>query len=84
MPEMTIEKRFGELVRKLRYKKRFNQEDFADHLGIDRSYQGRIERGEVSTSIGMAEIIAKGLGLEIGELMTLLDQERRKTKNPSA
>ena len=48
MTALNIEKHFGELVRMLRAKKRFTQENFADHLGIDRSYQGRIERGEVS------------------------------------
>ncbi len=80
MPENTIEKQFGELVRKLRYKKRFTQEAFAHHLGIDRSYQGRIERGEVSVTLNMAEVIAKGLGLAIGELMTLLDKERKSIK----
>lgn len=78
MEETTIEKRFGELVRTLRLKKRFTQEGFAHHLGIDRSYQGRIERAEVTVTIRMAEVIAKGLGLEISGLMLLLDRARKK------
>jgi len=80
----ALEKHFGALVRGLRIKKRFTQEGFADHLGIDRSYAGKIERGQVSVTLRTADVIAKGLGLKISELMTLLDKERGKSKdNPS-
>ena len=55
------EKNFGSLVRQLRGSKGFTQESFADHLGIDRSYQGRIEHGEASVTLHKINIIAKAL-----------------------
>ena len=75
----SLQKQFGRLVRELRTKKRFTQEDFAYHAGLDRSYQGKVERGIVSVTLRKADLIAKGLDLELGELLTLLDKERRKT-----
>ncbi|HOW87075.1 MAG TPA: helix-turn-helix transcriptional regulator [Candidatus Omnitrophota bacterium] len=76
--EKAIAKQFGKLVGVLRVKKRFTQDAFAYHAGISRSYYGEIERGEVSVSVYKADLIAKGLGLELGELMLLLDKDRKK------
>ncbi len=78
MAEKAIAKQFGKLVAVLRVKKRFTQDGFAYHAGINRSYYGEIERGEVSVSVYKADLIAKGLSLELGELMVLLDKERKK------
>jgi len=63
------EKKFGMIVRNLRAAKGFTQEAFADHLGIDRSYQGRIERGETSVTLHKIGLIAKALGLARWELL---------------
>ncbi len=63
------EKKFGMIVRKLRLAKGFTQEAFADHLGIDRSYQGRIERGETSVTLHKIGLISKALGLARWELL---------------
>ncbi len=63
------EKKFGMVVRKLRNAKGFTQEAFADHLGIDRSYQGRIERGETSVTLHKIGLISKALGLARWELL---------------
>ncbi len=63
------ERRFGTVVRKLRLAKGFTQEAFADHLGIDRSYQGRIERGETSVTLHKIGLIATALGLAKWELL---------------
>ena len=67
------EKKFGSVVRKLRLAKGFTQEAFADRLGIDRSYQGRIERGETSVTFHKIGLIATGLGLAKWELVKKIE-----------
>lgn len=59
---------FGRRVRQLRADAGYSQEDFAHHAGIDRSYFGQIERGEVNVSIDLIETIARGLKVDIAEL----------------
>ena len=63
------ERKFGRVVRNLRLAKGFTQEAFADHLGIDRSYQGRIERGETSVTLHKIGLLATALGLAEWELL---------------
>jgi len=63
------ERKFGFTVRKLREANRFTQEAFAKHIGIDRSYQGRIERGEVSVTLRKISLVAQGLGFTKWELL---------------
>ena len=53
----------------------FSQEDFAHKAKINRSYMGRIERGEVNISIDNMQRIAKGLSLTLGRLMIEVDAE---------
>ena len=64
--------KLGLLVRKLRIEKRLTQEEFADHAGIDRSYQGKIERGEAAISFEKLDLIAQKLGLKDWELLKKL------------
>jgi transcriptional regulator with XRE-family HTH domain len=66
---------FGKAVRRLRAGQELSQEDFAHKAKIDRSYMGRVERGEVNISIDNMQKIAKGLGLTVGRLMTEADIE---------
>lgn len=47
----------------------YTQEEFAEHVGIDRAYYGGIERGQRNFTIGSAIRIARGLGVDIGELV---------------
>lgn len=49
MSELTIQ--FGRLVRKYRKEKNMSQEQLALLCNIDRSYLGRIERGEVNPTL---------------------------------
>lgn len=70
------ERRFGIVVRKLREAKGFTQEAFADHLGIDRSYQGKIERGEASITLHILGLIAKGLEFAKWELLKQIEENR--------
>lgn len=49
MSELTIQ--FGQLVRKHRKEKNMSQEELALLCNMDRSYLGRIERGEVNPTL---------------------------------
>ncbi len=70
------EGKFGFTVRKLREANRFTQEAFSKHIGIDRSYQGRIERGEVSVTLSKIGLIARGLGLATWEFLKKVEENR--------
>jgi transcriptional regulator with XRE-family HTH domain len=63
-----VVKKFGKRVRKLRLERGLTQEALGDKAGLDLTYVGRIERGEITTSIIAAEMIAKGLGISLEQL----------------
>ena len=65
---IKIEKKFGRLVRKLRKKAGYSQEELADIAGIHRTYLGCIERGERNCSLKSIERIANALKVPIYEL----------------
>jgi transcriptional regulator with XRE-family HTH domain len=52
-----------------------SQERFALRAGINRSYFGRLERGEVNASLDLIERIAKGLGISVGRLFQEVDKQ---------
>lgn len=63
-------KAFGEQVKLLRNKKGLSQEDLAFKFDpqISTNQVGRIERGEINTSISTAKVIAKSLEVSLSEL----------------
>ena len=70
------ERKFGHGVRKLREQRGFSQEGFAHHLSIDRSYQGRIERGQASVTLHKIDLIARALGLAKWELFKKIEENQ--------
>jgi transcriptional regulator with XRE-family HTH domain len=58
----------GKHIRKHRERLEFSQEGFADHINLDRSNYGAIERGERNISIYTLVRIANGLKVDVGEL----------------
>lgn len=58
----------GKQIRALRIARGFNQESFAAEVGVDRSYGGRIERGEQNVTALNLIKIAQALSVEVGEL----------------
>ena len=67
MSELSIA--FGLLVRKYRKEKKISQEKLALLCNIDRSYMGRIERGEVNITLEKAYEIAKILEVDFTLLL---------------
>ncbi len=68
LKQISIQKKFGEKVRKLRKEQGYSQEGFAFACGLNRTYIGSIERGEKNITIVNIEKIAKALKVEIAEL----------------
>lgn len=64
----TFIKKFGQRLRDIRKTKGISQEDLAWKTGFELSQIGRIERGEVNTSISHIAAIAKALKITPKEL----------------
>lgn len=64
---------FGEAVRQLRKSQGISQEEFADLIGIHRTYIGGIERGERNPTLTTIWKIAGALGVSPRELLPQSD-----------
>jgi transcriptional regulator with XRE-family HTH domain len=62
--EGDLQRTVGENLRAYRLDRGINQEDFADRLGLHRTYMGSIERGERNLSLRKVELIAERLDIE--------------------
>ena len=61
-------KKFGLKLRELRKAKGISQEQLAGDTGFELSQIGRIERGEINTSISHVAAIAKAIKIKTEEL----------------
>lgn len=59
---------FGKAVRSFRREQGLSQEGFAARAGIDRSYYGAIERGEINVSFATMLRLADALGISLATL----------------
>ena len=64
--------RLGDRIRKLRKKQGWTQVEFAERVGIDRSFLADVERGKRNVSIFSLELIAKGLRVSLSQLFSRL------------
>lgn len=60
---------FGNKLRVVRVSKGIQQEKLAWIAGIDRSYVGKIERGETKITLEKAYMLARALECDIAELL---------------
>lgn len=67
MTELSVA--IGQLIRKQRAKQKLTQESLALQCGIDRSYMGRIERGEVNLTVEKIYEIAFVLKIDAKALL---------------
>lgn len=67
MTKLSVE--IGQLISKQRTQQGITQESLALQCGIDRSYMGRIERGEVNLTVEKLYEIASVLGASAKELL---------------
>ncbi|SEF41464.1 helix-turn-helix domain-containing protein [Vibrio hangzhouensis] len=64
-----LAKAFGNNLRLMRKSKSISQDKLALLADIDRSYIGRIERGEVNITLEKAYQLAKVLGCDVRDLL---------------
>lgn len=64
-----ILKKFGQIVRDRRLKQGLSQEELAAKSGLHRTYIGMIERAEKNITLINIEKIARGLGIDLDELL---------------
>ena len=56
---------FGNRLREIRTKKRISQEDLALKAGVDRSYMGRLERGELNPTLTKICQLSEALEIDV-------------------
>jgi len=61
----TIQKKFGENLRKIRLARGYTQEHLANELGIEISQISRIERGVINTSVSTLYSISLILKVDV-------------------
>ena len=66
---MDIRQRLAKNLRRLRTEKGWSQEDYADRVGIHRTYVSDVERGARNPTIVIVEKLAKPLGVSPGSLL---------------
>ena len=65
---------FGAAVRRLRHDRGWSQEEFADRVGLHRTYVGAIERGERNLSLVNVGRIAAALRVSLSGLMAEVEK----------
>lgn len=60
----------GAAIREGRLERNISQEKLALHAEVDRSYLGRVERGDNNVAVLTLIKIANGIGLTLAELIT--------------
>ena len=63
-----IQRRLGARIRKLREKKGWSQEEFAEVSGLHRTYIGAVERGEKNLTLSTLLTLSKTLDTTIVRL----------------
>ncbi len=64
---------FGKNLQRLRKQAKLTQENLAIDADIPLSQIGRIERGEINTTISTVQVLAKALNIEVYELFVFKD-----------
>ncbi len=69
--ESPVIKLVGEKVRQKRLEKGYSQDQLAIEADIPKSQVGRIERGEINTTIATLDKISQALGVTIKDLVDI-------------
>ena len=77
---------FGAAVRALRRDRGWSQEEFADRVGLHRTYMGDVERGERNLGLVNVRRIADALGVPLSALMAEVernDSDKSRVSSPA-
>lgn len=80
MPRSPEHAALGEAIRRSREERGFSQEDLAAAADIHITHLGGLERGVRNPSYTTLLKLAKALRIELGALVSLADELRRKAK----
>lgn len=75
MEEREARALFGRRIKALRLRKELTQEALGERAGLNYKYLGAIERGERNPSLKQLTKIARGLGVELHELLLVEHEE---------
>jgi len=70
-----VDDAFAETLRTLRRRRGLSQEALADATDLSRPYISQLERGLKSPSLRTLGRLAEALGVSLGEMMVLVEQE---------
>lgn len=73
MKTLTLQQQLGLAIRQVREETGHSQENFADHIGMNRVYYGAIERGRKNITIATLHRVAQGLGTRMADLLADVD-----------
>jgi len=68
---MSLKERFGPLIGRLRVARNLSQEKLAHLSGLHATTISEVERGKTDVTLGTLEALARGLGIEPGDLITI-------------
>lgn len=84
MPKSALVKSFGSLVRELRVRRGWSQEDLGHKAKLHRNAVSLIERGDRSSTLETIEKLCRAFDVQPAELMPRLeDQTKPKAPRPS-
>ena len=76
----AVAEAFGKVVRKEREELEIAQDAFAVLADVDRSYYGKLERGERQPSLGLLMRIAHSLKVPPGELVHRVEKAMKRRR----
>ena len=71
----SLRQQLGRAVRRLREEQGLSQEAFAAVAKVNRTYVGRVERGQPNISLDNIERIARALGISAAALLAEAERE---------
>jgi transcriptional regulator with XRE-family HTH domain len=69
-PSHALTQILADNVRSLRLEKNLSQEGLAEICGLHRTYVGSVERGERNVTLSTLELLSRGLGIGVPELLS--------------
>jgi len=78
MKKEKLLKKLGKRIREIRKAKGMTQADLANDIGKDQQSLQRLEAGKINPSIYYLYEVAKGLGIELEELLMGLNENTKK------
>jgi len=68
-PSTQFLRRFGRRLKVLRLERDLTQQQLADAAGFDRTFIGKLERGESGVNVDRLDDLARALGLTVRDLI---------------